>query len=89
MTLDENPYAEPEWMRLARKTEAEDREILRREAEILEDCEGEGGAWSKWHHPEYGIFALSRQRPEVHYDEQPGIDRRGFAVDGERTGGPL
>jgi hypothetical protein len=39
MALDENPYAEPEWMRLARLTDAENK--AHREADQLDrdECE--------------------------------------------------
>lgn len=39
MTIDENPYAEPEWMRLARETEAADRAAYRERMEDRDLCE--------------------------------------------------
>ena len=82
MTLDEpsNPFhaamlqkdpadlTEPEWKRLARLTEAEDRKAYRRAVEERAACESVEAEETRWLHPEYGIFALQeRDRPAVHY----------------------
>ncbi len=79
MTLDErHPWVEhaalfgdePEWRRLARLTEAEDRERARTEQaerDLLESVEAEGARWSHW----FASRASEELGPEV-YAGGPG-----------------
>jgi hypothetical protein len=64
MTLDEHPYAEPEWVRVARLHDAEQRAIVEREWRVLEDTESIEARESHWR----GVFAAA-PKDVIHYPE--------------------
>jgi hypothetical protein len=69
MTLDEDPYAEPEWLRIARREEAEDRANHRAELAIRDLCESPEAVEAYW-------AGVMRQMPwhvkHTHYAGGPG-----------------